>query len=112
MVGGGFPRFERHLARDGLALRLVHAWRGDPLPPLEECDAILVGGSPLAAYDWEAHAFLREEAAFIRRAADGNVPLLGICFGAQFLAHLLVEFRAGQRIRYRDADVIGLRSAH
>lgn len=89
MVAGGFPRFERHLARDGLALRLVHAWRGDPLPPLEECDAILVGGSPLAAYDWEEHAFLREEAAFIRRAADGNVPLLGICFGAQFLAHLL-----------------------
>lgn len=89
MAGGGFPRFERHLARDGRALRVVHAWRGEPLPRLDECDAVLIGGSPLAAYDWEAHAFLREEATFIRRAADGRVPLLGICFGAQFLAHLL-----------------------
>lgn len=89
MAGGGFPRFRRHLARDGRPLRVAQAWRGEPLPSLAECDAILVGGSPLAAYDWEAHAFLREEAAFLRRAADAGLPLLGVCFGAQFLAHLL-----------------------
>jgi GMP synthase-like glutamine amidotransferase len=89
MAGGAFPRFERHLARDGRALRVVQAWRAEELPSPQECDAVIIGGSPLAAYQWEAHAFLREEAAFIRRAADARVPLLGICFGAQFLAHLL-----------------------
>lgn len=89
MAGEGFPRFERHLGREGLALRLVQAWRGEPLPAPDECDAVLVGGSPLAAYDYEDHAFLRAEASFLRRAAEAGVPLLGICFGAQFLAHLL-----------------------
>ena len=89
MAGEGFPRFECHLARGGQALRVVHAWRGEPLPPVGDCDAVFVGGSPLAAYEWETHAFLREEAAFIRRAADARVPVLGICFGAQLLAHLL-----------------------
>jgi GMP synthase (glutamine-hydrolysing) len=89
MPGGGFPRFEAHLERAGCALRVVHAHGDEPLPALEACDAVIVGGSSLAAYDWEQHAFLREEAAFLRRAADAGVPLLGLCFGAQFLAHLL-----------------------
>jgi GMP synthase-like glutamine amidotransferase len=89
MAEGGFPRFESHLARDGRALRVVEAWREEELPSPEECDAVIIGGSPLASYRWEEHAFLREEAEFIRRAADARVPLLGICFGAQFLAHLL-----------------------
>ncbi len=89
MAGEGFPRFERHLAREGLGLRIVQAWRDEPMPPPAECDAVFIGGSPLGAYEWERHPFLRTEAAFIRRAADAGVPLLGICFGAQLLAQLL-----------------------
>ncbi len=89
MAGEGFPRFERHLARDGLALRVVQAWRDEPLPSPAECDGVFIGGSPLAAYEWERHPFLCEEAAFVRRAADVGVPLLGICFGAQLLAQIL-----------------------
>ncbi len=89
MPGEGFPRFERHLVRDGRSLRVVQAWRGHAPPPPDVCDAVIVGGSPLAAYAYEEHDFLRAEAAVLRRAADAGVPLLGICFGAQFLAHLL-----------------------
>jgi len=99
MVGEGFARFERHLARDGRALRVVHAYRGDPLPRPEECDAVFVGGCPLAAYDWQSHAFLRDEGAFLSRALAAGVPTLGICFGAQFLAHLFGgrAYRADRR---------------
>ena len=99
MAGGGFPRFEAHLALDGRALQVVHAYRGEPLPPPEECDAVIVGGSPLAAYDWQSHAFLRDEAAFLSRTLAAGVPTLGICFGAQFLAHLFGgrAFRADRR---------------
>lgn len=88
MAGGGFPRFERHLARDGRALQVIHAYQGDSLPDPGACDALFVGGSPLAAYDWQEHPFLRAEAAFLSRALAAGVPTLGICFGAQFLAHL------------------------
>jgi len=99
MAGEGFPRFERHLAQDGRALRVVHAYSGERLPRPEECDAVLVGGSPLAAYDWQDHAFLRDEAAFLSHALASGVPTLGICFGAQFLAHLFGgrAFRAERR---------------
>lgn len=89
MDGEGFGRFERLLRAGGYDLRVVQAWRDEPLPETDACDAVLVGGSPLAAYDWEDHPFLRREGAFLRRAAAARLPILGICFGAQFLAHLL-----------------------
>lgn len=88
MAGEGFARFEAHLARDGRALRVIDAYRGEPLPTPDACDAVLVGGSPLAAYEWESHGFLRDEAAFLSRVLAASIPTLGICFGAQFLAHL------------------------
>ena len=72
-----------------LNLGVVHAYRGEALPLADEPDVVLVGGSPLAAYDYHQHRFLVEEAAYLRRAADAGVPCFGICFGAQFLAHLL-----------------------
>lgn len=90
MAGEGFPRFERHLAQGGRSLRVVHVYRGETLPAdPEACDAVFVGGSPLAAYDWEEHPFLRAEAEFLHRAVGAEVPVLGVCFGAQFLAHHL-----------------------
>ncbi len=101
MAGEGFPRFERHLASRGVALRLVHAYRGEAFPAAAECDAVFVGGSPLAAYEYQEQAFLRAEADFLRRAADEGVPLLGVCFGAQFLAHLL----GGRAYRSHRAEV-------
>jgi GMP synthase (glutamine-hydrolysing) len=107
MAGEGFPRFERHLAADGHTVRVVHAYRGAALPPLEECDAVLVGGSPLSACSWEEQAFLRGEAEFLRRAAAASVPTLGVCFGAQFLAHLL-----GGRAHPADRAEIGVHTIH
>ena len=101
MDGGGFGRIERRLRALGHAVVVVQAWRGDPLPAPDGADAVLVGGSPLAAYDFEDHAFLRDEAAFLRAAADLGRPVLGICFGAQFLAHLL----GGRAYRAHRAEI-------
>jgi GMP synthase-like glutamine amidotransferase len=89
MEGEGFGRVERYLRAEGHDLRVVHAYRGEALPAPAAADVVLVGGSPLAAYDYRQHPFLREEAEFLARAADAGVPCFGICFGAQFLAHLL-----------------------
>jgi GMP synthase (glutamine-hydrolysing) len=89
MAGEGFGRVERHLRAEGHDVRVVHAYRGEVLPDLRAVDAVLVGGSPLAAYDYREHPFLRDEAVFLEGAAAAGVPCLGICFGAQFLALLL-----------------------
>ena len=89
MEGEGLGRVERHLRAAGHDLRVVQAYRGEALPPPGAADAVFVGGSPLAAYHYLQHPFLCDEAAFLERAADAGVPCFGICFGAQFLAHLL-----------------------
>ena len=89
MEGEGFGRVARHLLAGGHDLRVVHAYRGEALPLRGEADAVLVGGSPLAAYDFRLHPFLCDEAAFLEREAGAGVPCFGICFGAQLLAHLL-----------------------
>jgi len=89
MAGEGLGRFDRLLRAAGHDVSLLAAHAGAPFPSSEEPDAVITGGSSLAAYDWREHAFLREEAAFLLRAVEAGVPCLGVCFGAQFLAGLL-----------------------
>jgi GMP synthase-like glutamine amidotransferase len=51
-------------------------------------DLIVSLGSEFAAFD-DSHEFVRREAQLMRRAADANVPILGLCFGGQMLARVL-----------------------
>lgn len=87
-AGEGFGRFERQLRAAGHLVRIVRAFDGAMFPPIDQCDLVIVGGTPLAAYRWEGHAFLRDEATFLRQAVAASTPCLGVCFGAQFFAHL------------------------
>lgn len=65
----------------------VNLSQGDDLPedPLE-FDAIITMGGPMSVHDGDRYPFLREELGFLRKAIEGNVPLLGICLGAQLIA--------------------------
>lgn len=58
---------------------------GDPLPRLGEVDGIVSLGGEQNALDPE----LAEEAALLREAVERRVPVLGVCLGAQLLAHAL-----------------------
>ncbi len=58
---------------------------GDPLPRLDEVEGIVsLGGEQNALDPW-----LAEEAALLREAVARGVPVLGVCLGAQLLAHAL-----------------------
>jgi GMP synthase-like glutamine amidotransferase len=72
----------------GLAVTTVRLHAGDPLPPPDACDAAVVLGSEQTAYD-DAVPWLADELAFVDRLLAGEVPVLGICFGAQVLARVL-----------------------
>jgi GMP synthase (glutamine-hydrolysing) len=63
--------------------------KGVSLPDLDEVAAIVSLGGVMGAYDEDAYAFLAPEKALLRRAADGGVPVLGICLGCQMLADAL-----------------------
>jgi GMP synthase-like glutamine amidotransferase len=56
---------------------------GDPLPAPHEADGILVLGGEQTAPD----PALAAQAALLRDATAQGVPVLGVCLGAQLLAH-------------------------
>jgi len=58
---------------------------GDPLPALEDVDGIVSLGGEQNALD----PALEGEAALLREATERGVPVLGVCLGAQLLAHAL-----------------------
>ncbi len=77
------------LEQGGCTVDVHPAWRGGPFPSPEDFDLVLAGGTPIAAYDAEDHAFLRDELRFLSRVLELDLPYLGICAGGQLLARVL-----------------------
>lgn len=71
----------------GAEVRTAHLYSGDKLPsePVG-FDAIVTMGGPMNVYEEDKFPFLRRETILLRNAIDGNLPVLGICLGAQMIA--------------------------
>jgi GMP synthase (glutamine-hydrolysing) len=72
-------------ADGGLEMAVVDAWR-EPMPSLDGVDALAVFGGSMSSLDVEGFPFLREERDLIRRAVEAELPVLGVCLGAQIAA--------------------------
>ena len=75
--------------------------RRDDRPP-ERFDAVLVFGGEMNVGDEERHPWLHHEYDLLRGWVDGGTPLLGVCLGAQTLAHA-----AGARVGRAPAQQLG-----
>ena len=75
------------LISQNIDIERVNFSQGEVLPkdPLEY-DIIITMGGPMSIHDEDRYPFLSEEVRFLRKAIEGNVPLLGICLGAQLIA--------------------------
>lgn len=85
---GGFPHWIRVAA--GLApdeAVAVNVERGDELPEREGFAGAIVTGS--AAMVTDGHPWSERSAGWLREAAEAGMPLFGICYGHQLLAHAL-----------------------
>jgi GMP synthase (glutamine-hydrolysing) len=73
------------------AARLDHRdlLAGDPLPDLGELDGIISFGGAQSVTELDRYPYLVAEAEFLRAATERGVPVLGVCLGAQLLAHAL-----------------------
>lgn len=78
------------LAEDGFDWRAVNLQHGEPIPPLDDFDALWVMGGPMDVWDIDECPWLVPEKAAIRRWVDVlNKPYLGLCLGHQLLADAL-----------------------
>lgn len=60
------------------------------LPDLSHYSALIILGGPMGLYELDQYPWLKQELAFIQKLLRGtSIPVLGICLGAQILAHLL-----------------------
>lgn len=89
--------------RRGIELQLCHPYRGEPLPPEEEIGGLVVMGGPMSVGDTAEHPYLADEAELIASIVNAGRPVLGVCLGAQLIAHAL-----GARIYRGEQAEIGL----
>lgn len=69
----------------GLRLRTCRTWAGEPVPDgLDGIAALVVMGGPMGAY--EDFPGRDAELTLLRAALEAEVPVLGVCLGAQLLA--------------------------
>ncbi len=82
--------FENILRDLNFAYKYLDTPKGERLKePLESYQALFVLGGYMGAYEESKYDFLRYEFKLIEEALKRDIPLLGICLGAQMLAKVL-----------------------
>lgn len=83
-------QLRQYLRQDGVEWTTVELDAGEPIPELEDYDALWVMGGPMDVWDVEDHPWLVPEKQAIRRwVCDLERPFLGVCLGHQLLADAL-----------------------
>jgi GMP synthase (glutamine-hydrolysing) len=70
----------------GAAWRYVDAWRGSSLPDIAEVSGVVVLGGAMNADEVDAFPWLADVRGLLGSAVAAEVPVLGVCLGAQLLA--------------------------
>jgi GMP synthase (glutamine-hydrolysing) len=75
------------LHRD-IKLSIQPVYQPHAMPQLHLFDGVIVLGGPMGVYDDDQHPWLRAEKEFLTAARQAGKSIVGICLGAQLLAHL------------------------
>jgi GMP synthase-like glutamine amidotransferase len=93
----GLGSIEPWLARRSAEIRYTRFFDRDPLPDLDAVDLLVAMGGPMSVNDEAQFSWLEPEKRTVHAAIDREIPVLGICLGAQLIASAL-----GSRV-YRNA---------
>ena len=73
-----------------LAWQYVRVYDGQPVPAgMKGAGGLIVMGGPMGVYQTDRHPWLRDEMRLIEDAMKSDLPVLGVCLGAQILAAAL-----------------------
>jgi GMP synthase (glutamine-hydrolysing) len=98
--------FEDWISRGlGQPVHVCSVFEGEELPPPRETGGVVVTGSASMVSDGDGWA--EQTAEWLLEAVDAAVPVLGICYGHQLLAHALGG-HAGPNPRGREIGTVVL----
>lgn len=83
---GGIGHFGGWLRDDGAEPVTVRPYRGEPLPDLRGYNGLIVLGGEMGAWADDSAPWLPGVRGLLAEAVRTDVPVLGICLGAQLLA--------------------------
>ncbi len=83
-------RLGQTLRDHGHQLQVVRLYAGDAVPAdLDDVDGVISMGGPMNIDQADEHEWITQEVAFIKSAHEARLPIVGVCLGAQLIAHAL-----------------------
>lgn len=73
----------------GHQITITRLYYDEPFPLVHELDCLIILGGPMGVYDEDKYPWLEREQQFIAQAISAKKAVLGICLGAQLIAHVL-----------------------
>lgn len=78
------------LEAKGLDYEYINFYENEkPVVSIEDYRGLIILGGPMNVYETDKYPFLETEDKLIKRATKRNIPILGICLGAQSIAKAL-----------------------
>lgn len=77
------------LSNKGHAHHIVHLYKGDRLPSLDETDWLIILGGAMNVDEVDKHPWLLDEKEFLKQAIVAKKTCLGLCLGGQLLSQVL-----------------------
>jgi GMP synthase-like glutamine amidotransferase len=85
----GLGSIEKWAHNHRLGVSAIRLYENGTFPDPKRLEALVVLGGPMGINDEEKFPWLVPEMHFIEKVIKNGVPVLGICLGAQLLAHVL-----------------------
>jgi|APSaa5957512535_1039671.scaffolds.fasta_scaffold12493_4 GMP synthase (glutamine-hydrolysing) len=79
-----------YFQQNGFDVEITRPYKGDVLGDLsDDVVGTVIYGGPFNVFETDKHPFLNDEHRWIELCIENQVPMLGICQGAQSIAHTL-----------------------